>query len=206
MNMTDDDGWAALTFNYLPHFDRNRALAGYDTPHIFNMGFVYELPVGKGKKFANEGVASAILGGWQANGVFSSFSGRPFTVGADAGGLNAPGNTQTADQVKPAAAKIGSLDQFYDRSAFSGVTDARFGTSGRNILRGPGGVNLDLSLFRNFKLTERFTVQFRAESFNLSNTPHFDNPGTSVNASSFMRITSAVADQRTIRFGVRMQW
>jgi hypothetical protein len=206
MNITDDDGWAGLSFNYLPHFDRNKALAGYDTPHIFNLGFVYELQAGKGKKFATQGVANAILGGWQTNGVFSAFSGRPFTVAADGGGLNAPGNSQTADQVKVDVNKIGSLDEFYDRSAFTGVTDARFGTSGRNILRGPGAVNIDLSLFRNFPITERFTFQFRAESFNLTNTPHFENPGTNVNAASFMRITSAVADQRTFRFGVRTQW
>jgi hypothetical protein len=206
MNMTDDDGWAGLTFNYLPHFDRNMALAGYDTPHMFNMGFVYELPAGKGKKFATQGLANAIIGGWQTNGVFSAFSGRPFTVAADGGGLNAPGNTQTADQVKPDVQKIGSLDEFYDRSAFRGVTEARFGNTGRNILRGPGAVNFDLSLFRNFPITERFTLQFRAESFNLTNTPHFENPGTNVNAASFMRITSAVADQRTFRFGLRMQW
>jgi len=206
INMTDDDGWAGMTFNYLPHLDRNRALAGYDTPHIFNMGFVYELPAGEGKGFANEGIAKAILGGWQTNGVFSAFSGRPFTVGADGGGLNAPGNSQTADQVKPDVQKIGSLDEFYDRTAFTGVTQARFGTTGRNILRGPGQVNFDLSLFRNFKLTERFTFQFRAESFNLTNTPHFNNPGTNVNAASFMRITSAVEDQRTFRFGLRTQW
>jgi hypothetical protein len=206
INMTDDDGWAGMTFNYLPHFDRNRALAGYDTPHIFNMGFVYELPTGKGKKFANSGVANVVLGGWQANGVFNASSGRPFTVGADGGGLNAPGNSQTADQVKPDVQKIGSLEEFYDRSAFRGVTEARFGTTGRNILRGPGAVNMDLSLFRNFPIGEKFSVQFRAESFNVSNTPHFNNPGTNVNAASFMRITSAVDDQRTFRFGLRAQW
>jgi hypothetical protein len=127
-------------------------------------------------------------------------------VGADGGALNAPGNTQTADQVKPDVQKVGSLDEFYDRTAFAGVTQARFGTTGRNILRGPGVVNFDLSLFRNFSLTEKLMLQFRAESFNLTNTPHFDNPGTNVNAASFMRITSAVADQRTFRFGLRAQW
>jgi hypothetical protein len=206
INMTDDDGWAGLTFNYLPHIGRNRALAGYDTPHMFNMGFVYELPAGKGKKFAQSGVGRAILGDWQTNGAFAALMGRPFTVGADGGGLNAPGNTQTADQVKSEVVKVGSLDEFYDRTAFRGVTEARFGTVGRNTLRGPGSINLDLSLFRNFPLTERFTLQFRAESFNLTNTPHFENPGTNVNAASFMRITSAVADQRTVRFGLRGQW
>ena len=206
INMTDDDGWAGMTFNYLPHMNRNRALAGFDTPHMFQMGFVYELPMGKGKAAANDGVAAAVLGGWQLNGGFSAIAGRPFTVFADGGGLNAPGNSQTADQIKPVVEKIGSLDQFYDKTAFAGVTEARFGSVGRNTLRGPGAVNLDLSLFRDFPITERIKLQFRAESFNFTNTPHFDNPTNNFNSAAFMRITSAVADQRTFRFGLRTTW
>jgi hypothetical protein len=206
INMTDDDGWAGLTFNYLPHFDRNRAQAGFNIPHIFQMGFVYELPMGKGKKMAGEGVAAAVLGGWQINGVFASYQGRPFTVSADGGSLNAPGNSQTADQLKPVVNKIGSLDQFFDVSAFGRITDTRFGTSGRNLLRGPGAVNVDLSLFRDFRLSEQIKLQFRAESFNFTNTPHFNNPASNVNSANFMRITSAVEDQRTFRFGLRMAW
>jgi len=206
MNMTDDDGWAGMTFNYLPHLSRNRALAGFDTPHMFQMAFVYELPTGKGKAFAQEGVASKILGGWQLNGNVSLIAGRPFTVVADGGSLNAPGNTQTADQVKTDVAKIGSLDEFFDKTAFAGVTQTRFGTSGRNILRGPGVANLSLSLFRDFPIGERFKLQFRAESFNFTNTPHFNNPNNNFNNAAFMRITSAVDDQRTFRFGLRATW
>jgi hypothetical protein len=206
INMTDDDGWAGVMFNFLPHFDRNRAPAGYDIPHMFQMGYVYDLPLGKGKKYANQGVTAAILGDWQINGVFAAVQGRPFSVGADGGALNAPGNSQTADLVKTNVEKIGSLNEFYDKSAFAPVTQARFGNTGRNILRGPGFVNLDLGLFRDFTLTERVTLQFRGEAFNATNTPHFDNPATSVNSSNFMRITSAVQDQRTFRFGLRATW
>lgn len=206
INMTDDDGWAGLTFNYLPHFERNRALAGYDVPHVFQMGFVYDLPAGKGKKYANQGVSSVILGNWQINGVFASYMGRPFTVGADGGTLNAPGNGQTADQVKDTVNRVGSLDEFYDRTAFARVTDVRFGTVGRNTLRGPGAVNIDMALFRDFPIGERLKLQFRAESFNFTNTPHFTNPASSVNAANFMRITSAQPDQRTFRFGLRAAW
>ncbi|MEZ5399602.1 MAG: TonB-dependent receptor [Bryobacteraceae bacterium] len=206
INMTDDDGWAGMTFNYLPHLNRNRARAGYDVPHMLQMAFVYELPFGKGKSLASSGPAAAILGGWQANGVFASYKGRPFSVGADGGSLNAPGNSQTADQVKSEVTKIGSLSQFYDTSAFARVTEARFGSTGRNILRGPGAVNLDFSLFRDFRIKERLITQFRAEAFNLTNTPHFNNPGTTVGSSSFMQITSAADDQRTIRLGLRFQW
>ena len=205
INMTDDDGWVGLTFNHTSQLNRNRALAGYDTPQNFQMGFLYELPFGKGKKFLESGLANHVLGGWQLNGVFSAVAGRPFTVTADGGALNAPGNTQTADQVKSEVKKIGSLEEYYDKSAFAPVSTARFGNVGRNTLRGPGMVNLDLSLFRTFALSERFKLQFRAEAFNASNTPHFNNPSATVNnTTSFMRITSAVADQRTFRFGLRL--
>ena len=78
-------------------------------------------------------------------------------------------------------------------------------------MRGPGVVNTDLSLFRTFKLTERFQLQFRTESFNLSNTPHFANPNSNANSSSFGRITAtqsgsadAVGRSREFRFGLRL--
>ena len=207
INMTDDDGWAGVMFNYLPHFSRNRAPAGYHIPHIFALGYAYELPFGRGKKMARNRVATALLSNWQLNGGFSAYLGRPFGVVAAPNTLNAPGNGQTADQIKPAVAKLGDLEQFYDRSAFAPPSGTpRFGNSGRNILRGPGVVNLSFSLFRDFPLTERLRLQFRAESFNFTNTPHFNNPSPSVNAGNFMRITSAAPDQRTIRFGLRLHF
>jgi hypothetical protein len=205
-NVTDDDGWAQYAFMANSQRNRNRALSGYDTPHNFQTGFVYELPFGPGKKNFSSGFASRVIGGWQLNGVFAAYSGRPFTVTADGGALNAPGNTQTADQVKTSVAQIGTTGEYYDKTAFAAVTQARFGTTGRNLLRGPKIVNLDLGLFRTVKLSERFGLQFRAEAFNASNTPHFNNPSSNVNAGDFMQITSALDDQRSLRFGLRLQF
>src|SRR5216683_4203704 len=179
INQTDEDGWTGtIMYNWAPVFNRNRAQAGYNIPQMFQMGFVYELPMGRGKPLANSGVSKWILGGWQVNGVFASFMGRPFTVGAAAGALNAPGNTQTADQVKPDVEKIGAIgvgQQFFDSTAFAAPTGVRFGSSGRNLLRGPGVVNLDLGLFRKFPIRERVNLELRAEAANFSNTPHFNN-------------------------------
>jgi len=206
INMTDDDGWAGVMFDAPSQRARNRAPAGYNIPHIFQMGFVYELPFGPNKKFAQSGAASWILRDWQINGIFAYFLGRQFSVGASGASLNAPGNAQTADQVKPKVRKIGSLDEFYDKSAFAPVTEVRWGNTGRNILRGPSTTNLDLSFFRDFSMTEKLKMQFRAEFFNFTNTPHFNNPTSSVNSRDFMRIRSARNDQRTIRFGLRFHW
>lgn len=201
-NVTDDDGWAQYIFMTPSQLGRNRARSGYDTPHNFQAGFVYDLPF----KTASNRVLNSIVSGWQANGVFGAYSGRPFTVTADGGALNAPGNTQTADQVKTSVTQLGGASEFYDKTAFAPVTTARFGTTGRNLLRGPRIVNLDFGLFRNIKLTERFGLQFRAEAFNLSNTPHFNNPSANVNSGDFMQITSALDDQRSMRFGLRLQF
>jgi hypothetical protein len=87
--------------------------------------------------FLTNGIGSAIVGGWSLNGVLSFYSGSPFSVSADATSLNAPGNTQRADQIKPMASIFGSPTKYFDTSAFAPVTQARFGTGGFNSLRGP---------------------------------------------------------------------
>ena len=106
--------------------------------------------------------------------------------------------------------KVGDDGTWFDTTAFARPTGVRFGNVGRNTMRGPGVVNTDLSLFRTFKLTEKFNLQFRGESFNLSNTPHFANPNGNANSSSFGRITAtqsaadAVGRSREMRFGLRL--
>ena len=128
-----------------------------------------------------------------------------------------PGNLQTPDQVKATFEKLGNVGDdgtFFDTSAFARVTEVRFGTVGRNTMRGPGVVNMDLGLFRAFKLTEKFDLQFRAEAFNLSNTPHFTNPDGDVNSSNFGKIlstddgysNSAGGRSRELRFGLRLSF
>jgi hypothetical protein len=212
INWTDDDGWAGINWNDPAVAHRSRALAGYDIPHLFTMGFVYELPFGRDKAMASDGAAAAILGGWQINGTFLSTQGRPFTVTAPGASLNSPGNLQTADQVKPTVQKIGDVGpgtRFFDPDAFAPVTEVRYGTSGRNIMRGPGAVNLDFSLYRTFRLTEKLNFQFRAEAFNLTNTPHFANPAANASSpSNFMRVTSTDPNlpERQFRMGLRFSW
>ena len=95
--------------------------------------------------------------------------------------------------------------------SFARPTGARFGTVGRNTMRGPGVVNTDLSLFRTFKLRERLDMQFRAEAFNLSNTPHFANPNRNANSSNFGKILEtqsqdAIARSREFRFALRLSF
>jgi hypothetical protein len=100
-------------------------------------------------------------------------------VSASGTSLNARSNAQTADQVKPNVEKfgvIGTGGYFYDPTAFAAVNEVRFGTSGRNILDAPGTIGINASIFRQFQMTERFRAEFRAESYNATNTPHFSAP------------------------------
>jgi hypothetical protein len=214
----------------LQYFDLNRTVQDYDRTQVLHVSGIWEIPFGKGRRWVNQGGAgSAILGGWQMNGIFSAMTGLPFTVTAAATSLNMPGSTQRADQVKGEVAKLGGTGRtipFFDPTAFLAVTEARFGTAGFNTLRGPGLVNGDLSLFRQFTLTERWRVEFRAEAFNFTNTPHWANPGANVNSvvrnpdgsirdlGGFGEITAvnasylarAGADERVFRLGLRISF
>jgi carboxypeptidase family protein/TonB-dependent receptor-like protein len=199
-------------------FRRNRALSSFDRPHNLQVGWVAELPFGEGKPFASTGIAKVLLGGWQLNGIFSAYSGTPFTVTASGTSLNAVANLQTADQVKDEVKILGGTgpgQPYFDPLAFRSVTDVRYGNTGLNTLRGPGVVNLDLGLFREFRVRD-LQIQFRAEAFNATNTPHFNNPGANVSnmrlnadgtvntLGGYTEITSARPDERQVRLGVRI--
>lgn len=173
---------------------------------MLQMAYVYELPMGAGKKWAQSGAAKAILGGWQINGIFSAYQGRQFTMSASGSSVNMPGNIQTPDQIKPDIAILGGLGDtpYFDTTAFARVTAVRFGNVGRNTMRGPAVVNMDFSLFRKFKITERVGMEFRVESFNITNTPHFGNPNGNRNSSNFGKILSDSNDPRSFRFGLRI--
>jgi hypothetical protein len=207
MDMADDDGWTGVGWNYGPVFSRNRAPAGFDHTHIFNVGWVYELPFGKNGMFFKSGVASKVFGGWNVNGVMACYTGSPFTVGADGSSLNSVDNTQTAMQVKSSVAYlhgVGSTGTWFDTTAFAPVTTAAtWGSSGRNLLRTPGVWNTDLMINRKFQITEKIDTDFRAEFYNLPNTSHFNGPDSYVNDSTFGQISSSFGE-RQIRFGLRL--
>jgi outer membrane receptor protein involved in Fe transport len=208
----DNEEISFILFPYPAYLPRNKAVAGFDRTHNFQAYGLYELPFGHGKHFANSGIASALAGGWQVNWLLSAMSGTPFTItdsGSGASFLNAPGNTQTVNVVSPisivhgqpasscAAANLSC--KYFNPASFQqvsaatpGLLDGFFGNAGRNILRGPGYFNLDMSLFRNFKISERFTFQFEADAFSVTNTPHFNNPNSNISGANFGAITSTL--------------
>jgi hypothetical protein len=178
-NTTGVDGYSDATPQYQL---LNKALQSYDRTNQFTASASAELPFGAGKRWAQHGFAKALFGGWQLNSLLVLYSGPPFSVTSSANSLNAPGNAQTSDQVRSNVQMLGTRDSWFDPLAFAPVTDARFGTAGFNILRAPGLANLDASIFREFRVSERIRTQFRAEAFNVTNTPHFAAPGSNVSS------------------------
>jgi hypothetical protein len=212
----DNEELGFLLFPFSAYWPRNKALAGFDRPNNLEFYGVYELPFGRTKRWAQHGVANAIAGGWQFNWLLSALSGTPLTITGGGSSLNAPGNTETANLVGAVSVNGGIGPRpgqtcpkttpgcdYFSISAFAPVATGvvAFGNTGRDLpyLRGPGIFNLDASLFRNFKLTERLNFQFRTEWFGATNTPHFGNPNTTITSNAFGQISSSTG-QRQIWF------
>jgi Carboxypeptidase regulatory-like domain/TonB dependent receptor-like, beta-barrel len=208
---------------------KNRSVLNYDRTQTLHATAVWQLPFGTGRQWATSGVASKLLGGWQTNGIFTSMTGLPFSVTASGTSLNVPGTTQYADQVLPSVAILGGTGPnglWFDPNAFRPVTAVRLGNAGRNSLRGPGLVNVDFGLFRDFRMTERVHLQFRGEAFNFTNTPHWGLPAANVSSATFRAdgtisnlggfgsitgtdgayLTRSGMDERTFRLGLRLSF
>lgn len=207
IDLEDNEEINFILWPYPAYFSKNRALAGFDRTNNFELYGVYDLPFGKGKRWASGGIANLFAGGWQVAGVLSALSGTPFTVTDSNGGtFNAPGNTQVPNLVGavhvvngkprnlPATCAAGDLSCHYlDPSNFAHVTSPGvLGNAGRDIVRGPGYFDLDLNVFRTFKITERMSFQFEADGFGITNTPHFGNPTADINNSNFGKNTGAL--------------
>jgi hypothetical protein len=212
-----DAEYNSLRWNWGPMLSANKALAGFDRTHNFQLWSVYDSPFGHGKQWVAHGVGAAILGGWTVSPVLSRESGTPFTISSSGASLNAPGNSQDADQVLPQVKVLGGHgpnSPYFDPYAFAPVTAVRFGTSGRNIVRGPGAFILNVSLVRDFNLTEILKLQFRTEAYSLTNTPNFRNPAATVSDASFVNgqitsyggydIITSSSGQRQLRFALKL--
>jgi hypothetical protein len=226
------------------YLNMNRAPTGFDLTHNLAVTNVWDLPFGRGKRWGGDkGAVTHIISGWQVNNIISVFSGAPFTVWGDCGAAW-PGNSPTMSNVFGTPNKIGSKGEssfWYDPFAFGETYDPNnpgncltgsLGNSGFNNLRGPSIFNWDAGVFRDFAVTERLHIQFRAEAFNLTNTPHFctnaiDNylgdanafdpkTGRVTDPGSFMTLNGGIngncdlaregIDERQFRLGLRIQF
>ena len=220
------------------YLSMNRAPTGFDLTHNLAVTNIWDLPFGRGQKWGGgKGALTQIVSGWQINNVVSAFTGSAFNVWGDCGAAW-PGNSPTMINIIGSPKKIGSKSGYwYDPFAFAETFDpssnsgncltGSLGNSGFNNLRGPGTFNWDIGLFRDFAIRERIHVQFRAEAFNLTNTPHWANPdnyigdansidqrtGRVIDPGAFMTLDNGVndlaregIDERQFRLGLRIQF
>ncbi len=193
----------------LPEFaDRNWHPAAGDRAQSLTMAFVWEVPWRSDR--GSDDVVRGILSDWQLNGIVTAFSGAPFTVRADGTALNTPGNQQTADLIGPVQklGEVGGGGYFYVPFAWDVPSGQRLGDTTINQFRGPGGFNLDLSIFRIVRLANGRRLQLRLEALNATNTPKYGNPDGNLSSSSFMQVFSLndAYTERQIRLAARFSF
>jgi Carboxypeptidase regulatory-like domain/TonB-dependent Receptor Plug Domain len=184
--------------SFTDNLNRNRQYgpSDFDQTHLVTITHLYELPFGKGKTFLNQGgFAAHLLSNWQLNGIYRYATGTPFTATADATACNCPGNSNYADAIAPVQTLggVGPNQAWFSTSSFAVPGANRFGSAGRNTIRGPHLSNYDFSLFRGFSIKERIKLELRGEFYNLTNSPHFSNPSGNVSSASFGTITSTLS-------------
>jgi len=175
----------------------------------------YELPFGRGRSFFGNmpRTLDTVLGGWQVNGIATFSKGTPLAIsnGGNNTNIGSPGqrpnnNGKSAEKEGPIADR---LNQYFDTSVFSQAPLYTFGNVGRFLpdVRIPGPHNLDFSLFKNFQLTERGTLQFRAEAFNLTNSPQWAAPNNNVTAVGvFGTITNTANSPRNVQLALKLNF
>jgi hypothetical protein len=178
-NYNGDNGDGTIFRAYPVSYALNKQLAGFDRKHTFQLYHVYQLPFGKGQKLINHGALAYVVGGFQIGGTLSRFSGLPFTIGSGSS-VNAGGQGQTASQINPVVQILGGHDPntpYFDGTAFTNPPAGTLGTTGRDLLRGPGFFNIDENISRTFAFKEgKVKLQFIGEAFNLTNTVSFSTP------------------------------
>jgi hypothetical protein len=183
-----------------------RANSDFDIRHNVVLSWTYDLPFGKGRKFVSNpvGLVQTVVGGWQLNSIDTFQTGTPFTVTMLSSLLNSGSAVQWPNRLASGTLASRSVSAWFNTTAFVSPGPYEFGNSGRNILSGPGTKEFDLSLFKNFVFNESGSrhLQFRAEAFNIFNTPQFNNPNAQIGSPAAGTITSAGAPllfQRTSR-------
>ncbi|HTQ61301.1 MAG TPA: TonB-dependent receptor [Candidatus Solibacter sp.] len=183
-----------------------------DIPQIFTAAWVYRLPFGSGQRFAtNNKVVDYIIGGWALNGILTLTSGQPFDVGV--GGDQAltlnfgccNGYYDRLNLVKGVPVYVHHQDEWLNPDAFTIPAKAfgSFGDLGRNSLRADWFRNLDLSLFKEFPINERYRFEFRFEGFNIFNTPTWNPPDQNISDPTFNVISTTRSIARQLQFGVK---
>ncbi len=186
--------------------------SAFDVTHNITVGALYDLPFGKGQPFLDKGVASVILGGLQFNTNTSAYSGSPLTVSVpgDQAQICGPSGClfgigyERANMIGDPRAGTKTPQHWFNTAAFTTPALGTFGDSSRGVIRGPGSVYSDISLFKIIHIKEA-NVQFRAEAFNFVNHLNLGNPDTGILDSNF-GVVSSGGTPRELQFGARVEF
>ena len=178
----------------------------FDVTHRFVTSFIYDLPIGSNRMFNPGGFAGAILRDWAVNGILNLDSGRPFSISANDVANTGPGRRAAANCIgNPLPAGFErTRERWFDTSAFAAPTAFTYGNCGYNTMRGPGRKAMNMSVFRNIRLSDHRRLELRVEAFNVFNWINWGLPGASVsNQNTFGRILSTQGDPRQMQFGIK---
>jgi len=183
---------------------REKAISGFDIPHNLALSAGWELPVGRGKRFLGDtsGATQALLGGWQMQAILILRSGRPFTPTISADRANTGVGGQRPNRLGSGQVDNPTVEKWFDPAAFALPAQFTYGDTGANILREGSYRNLDFSVFKRFG----DKLEFRAECFNLTNTPSFNGPATAIDTATAGRVTSTFSTPRQFQFGLKFNF
>jgi hypothetical protein len=206
-NNYTDGGSLGADIGFSNFYDRRAdwGPTGNDVRHRLTATSVYDLPVGKGKKYLASHWLGAIVGNWSLGGLLTLQTGEPFTVNTQVNNTFVfSAGAQRADVLRNPNLPNGekSLSRWFDTGAFVQPAQFTFGNQGVNILRADGTINLDMSILRNFPVGEGKKIQLRGEFFNFTNHPNFGGPGATLNGPGF-GIVSSAGPGRRIQVGAR---
>lgn len=213
-NASEWQGWeVADTLRNFYDLKVDRSISAHDLPQSFVNALVYELPIGKGRKFGADmhPVANAIVGGWQVSSIVRFSSGLPlgFTAANNIGTYGFQVQRPNVADLKAAAVDNPTPNRWFNTDSFSQPAAFTMGNAPRwipNIRFGPTN-HADLAILKNFRFMERIKAQFRAEMFNFTNTPQFGRANTTVGSSAFGTVTGTTnVGPRNVQLGLRLQF
>lgn len=179
--------------------------SNWDIRHRFIASYVYDIPF----FHVTNPFVRGVFAGWQMNGITTLQSGRPYNISIGTDRANtSPGSTQRPNVVHAPTANCsgGHLVGCIDATAFVMPDIYTYGNAGRNLLSGPHLFATDMSFFKNFPIKERLKFQFRAEFFNIFNSPQFSNPSSTFGTATFGNITSTSIENRIVQFGGKISF
>jgi hypothetical protein len=180
----------------------------FDVRHRLVTSWLYELPFGRDKPWARDGVAAALLGGWQISAIVSKSSGFPRDAAVGADVPNTGAGTYRPNLVSGQDPNDGpqTIAQWFNTAAFSRPDAFTYGNAGRNIVRGPGILSTDLSVIRNVRFGGTRSLQLRLEAFNLFNEPIWNDPDTNMSSATYGRIITTRSPMRELQLGVKFSF